>query len=235
MSLRVSFLPNHAKKKNGPKCTRGCKPTRRNTTAAMCRSDILKTHSLVNGLVISVIITRNLQRNNAINWKPSVFNGEVATKLLRTNGPKCTRGCKPTSYIFHMFQDDVTVTHFKSLASMAFFQNMTLKKAAENKNYLLERALLPCSKWVKNAIVCKNVFAHLAKKKRKPQTYDYWIKFHEFGPKSVSLILHMVYGKKTCVPVDSHVFHGWKVSLSTAPSTAPSRQWKYWGDWANWP
>ena len=64
---------------NGPKCSRGCKPTNWNTTVtAMCQDHIVKTNSLVHGFTGSAKSTRKacLQRNDAINWRQSVFNGQ---------------------------------------------------------------------------------------------------------------------------------------------------------------
>ena len=64
------FNGQSGNKPNGRKCSKGFKPTNKNTTvAAMCHNNIVQTQSLADGFQSNVIFSRKacLQRNDSIN------------------------------------------------------------------------------------------------------------------------------------------------------------------------
>ena len=121
---------------NGSTCSRDCKPTKRNTTVtAMCPMDILKTQSLLNGLTTSVRFTREVysKRNDAINWRQSVFNGHSRNEL---NGLKCSGGSKLTkrnTTVAAMCQNDIIRTH-SLVIGLSLSVNVTRKACLQRRD-----------------------------------------------------------------------------------------------------
>ena len=63
-----------------------------------------------------------------------------------------------------------------------------------------------------------------------PRDFNTWVNFYEIGPKSASLILFAAFGLKVAVPVDVHVFvgfkrWGWTNAISREECSWQARKW----------
>ena len=84
--------------------------------------------------------------------------------------------------------------------------------------------------WIKFAIA--NILRYIQEKLNGivPRDFDTWVNFYEIGPKSASLILFAAFGLKVAVPVDVHVFvgfkrWGWMNGISCEQCSWQARKW----------
>ena len=72
----------------------------------------------------------------------------------------------------------------------------------------LVTVLWPTSKGTKNAVACANILRHIRDQLdgEFPDDNEYWINYHEIGPKSAPLIIYCTTGESVDCPVDVWVF-----------------------------
>jgi endonuclease III len=51
---------------------------------------------------------------------------------------------------------------------------------------------------------------HEVLKGQVPHEFDRWLRYHEIGPKTASLLLHAAFGTASALPTDSHVWYAFR-------------------------